>query len=1005
MTQKYPKRLIEVDLPIKRISAHAKREKDMRRGHIPLLHIYPAARPPAACRAVMCASLWPDPVDSSCPAEFRKASCHLLNEFAREAIADRALGTNCDHGTWLRWQGIVNSGGLDSQISSHHNVLRFALLDFIADFAKWENSTSAAYLKVARGITIAANESLNPHSGTNSPLVVDSFAGGGAIPLEAARIGADAFASDTSPVAVILNKVILELIPAFGSDLITEVEAQIAQIKIAADKELGHLYPIDQDGRVPTTYLWSRTIRCEGPGCGATIPLIRSTRIVRKGKRGLYLKLIPKKDRQSVQVELVSSNSAAGTVKRGAATCPICGYTTPVESVRTQLIARRGGAPDSQLLAVATTRQGEQGRSYRTVQPQDLKAIEEAAVEAAHISPYANGDDISPIPSELISLNEIRRISVPLYGLTQWSDLYTPRQIVVLTTFCRLIRDAGATIRSSRGEAFGTAVQICLGLLLDKLADMNTSLCVWQSHAEIPAHLFGRWAIGMVFDFAETNPLAQSSGSPESSGKRLLDGLSVILAAQPKPGHAQMGDATHHAMPDNSVQLFMVDPPYYDAIPYAHLMDFFYVWLRRSVGNVMPDLFATSLIDKETEIVVDRPHNLSTSKKDVLYYERELQKAFADGLRILQDGGIAVVVFASKTTASWEAILKAIVNAGWVITGSWPLDTEMESRVAAQGQARLASSVHLVCRPRVKSGDSKDLTETGDWRDILQELPIRINQWMPRMAKEGVVGADAIFACLGPALEVFSRYARVEKASGEVVSLGEYLEHVWAAVSNQALALVFEGGDATGFEADSRLTAMWLWTIKAPEPTGPEDLSEDDAIADDEPDDKKPRVGGFRLEYDAARKIAQGLGAHLEGMGHLAEVSGDQARLLAVSERTRYLFGKDEEASSQSPTTRKAKLQLNMFTELTESQDPEAAWKEKTVKRIGETTLDRVHQAMILFATGRSEALKRFVVEDGVGQDSKFWRLAQALSALYPSSTDEKRWVDGVLARKKQFGF
>jgi putative DNA methylase len=277
---------------------------------------------------------------------------------------------------------------------------------------------------------------------------------------------------------------------------------------------------------------------------------------------------------------------------------------------------------------------------------------------------------------------------------------------------------------------------------------------------------------------------------------------------------------------------------------------------------------------------------------------------------------------------------------------------------------------------------------------------------MPRLAKEGVVGADAIFACLGPALEVFSRYSRVEKASGETVALGEYLEHVWAAVAREALIMVFAGADATGFEADARLTAMWLWTLKSPDGNGNAQGGGDDEDSDDEQEGKKPKIGGFKLEYDAARKIAQGLGAHLESLTHLVEVSGDQARLLPVPERTKHLFGKDEEEEPAPARGRKKSVaQLNMFAELTESPDAEVAWKEKTVKRVGETTLDRVHQAMILFAAGRGEALKRFVVEDGVGQHSKFWRLAQALSALYPSGTDEKRWVDGVLARKKQFGF
>jgi hypothetical protein len=313
--------------------------------------------------------------------------------------------------------------------------------------------------------------------------------------------------------------------------------------------------------------------------------------------------------------------------------------------------------------------------------------------------------------------------------------------------------------------------------------------------------------------------------------------------------------------------------------------------------------------------------------------------------------------------------------------------------------------VHLVCRPRKLKARAIEPDDAGDWRDVLQELPKRLHEWMPRLADEGVVGADAIFACLGPALEIFSQYSRVEKASGEIVPLKEYLEHVWASVAKEALAMVFKGADTTGFEADARLTAMWLWTLKSPESNGNNVEPETEEGDDEQAEARKAKSGGFTLEYDAARKIAQGLGANLEALDHLIEVSGDQARLLPVSERTRHLFGKDDEEAGKAVGKKKKSAQLDMFVELTESEDAETVWREKTVKRVGETSLDRVHQAMILFAAGRGEALKRFVVEDGVGRDGKFWRLAQALSALYPAGSEEKRWVDGMLARKKQFGF
>ena len=215
---------------------------------------------------------------------------------------------------------------------------------------------------------------------------------------------------------------------------------------------------------------------------------------------------------------------------------------------------------------------------------------------------------------------------------------------------------------------------------------------------------------------------------------------------------------------------------------------------------------------------------------------------------------------------------------------------------------------------------------------------------------------------------------------------------------------MFKGADATGFEPDARLTAMWLWTLNAPTANGNTEGGVEEDADDEDESPKKPKLAGFKLEYDAARKIAQGLGAGLESLTHLVEVKGDEARLLPVAERTRHLFGKDQEEAAR-PVRKKASAQLNMFAELTGSEDAEAVWQEKTVTRVGETTLDRVHQAMILFAAGRGDALKRFVVEDGVGRDGKFWRLAQALSALYPTGTDERRWVEGVMARKKQFGF
>jgi hypothetical protein len=321
--------------------------------------------------------------------------------------------------------------------------------------------------------------------------------------------------------------------------------------------------------------------------------------------------------------------------------------------------------------------------------------------------------------------------------------------------------------------------------------------------------------------------------------------------------------------------------------------------------------------------------------------------------------------------------------------------------------AALASSVHLVCRPR-ENPDGSVTESIGDWRDVLQQLPIRIHEWMPRLAAEGVVGADAIFACLGPALEIFSRYSRVEKASGEQVTLGEYLEQVWAAVAKEALNLVFHGADSSSFEPDARLTAMWFWTLSTGATDNGADAVGENAEATPDDDDapkKSSKLSGYVLEYDAARKISQGLGIHLEKLESLVQVKGDKARLIPVAERMSYLFDTKKGATTNaSPKAKKS--QMSLFEAMGEVLAETPTIQETGVElRAAGTVLDRVHQSMLLFAAGRSEGLKRFLVDEEIGRDQRFWGLAQALSALYPSGSDEKRWVDGVLARKKGLGF
>jgi putative DNA methylase len=1002
ISSNYPKRLIEVDLPIKRISEHARREKSIRHGHISTLHIWWARRPLAACRAVICAALWPDPVDLRCPQEFRKEASRLINEFARKAIADKQLAAHCSQESWTNWQTLSNSGGLDSTKETHWNVLRSALLDFIADFSNWDNSTVAEYLEVSRGLTQSAHEELGGVRGTK-PLVVDPFAGGGSIPLEALRVGADAFASDLNPVAVLLNKVVLEYIPKYGQRLADEIRKWGDWIKDEAEKELAEFYPKDPDGSTPIAYLWARTVVCEGPGCGAEIPLLRSLWLSQRGKHSIAFRLKPDTFTKEIEFEIISgakdSEVGNGTSAGGSATCPVCGFTTPVESVRTQLTTRRGGASSARLTAVVTNRPGQVGQFFRIPTARDEAVAEAAKVELERRS-QAQREGVGLIPNEPI--NHLRGFfNVVLYGMTEWGDLFSPRQALTLATFARLIRELPMMSDDNRNGVV-EAVKTCLALVLDRVAVRCTANCIWDATTGCIMQVFNQGqSLPARWEFAEMSPCIDSGSGWATSIEYTLK-VGEHCRSINAVGHVESASATAHPLPNESAQAVITDPPYYAAIPYADLSDFFYAWLKRSLAGHHKDLLSSPLTEKRRELVSLAHRAAMYREKDNKWFEAEMSVACSEARRICVSEGLGVFVFANKETEAWEAMLASLIAAGWVVTASWPIDTESGNRLRAKESAALASSIHLVCRPREKAADSEvGAKEVGDWRDVLAELPKRIHEWMPRLAIEGIVGADAIFACLGPALEIFSRYDYVEKASGEQVALKEYLEYVWGAVAREALNMIFEGIDVTGFEEDARLTAMWLWTL-----TAGSDGSETDGEtneAEDVNSSKKPKLTGFVLQYDAARKIAQGLGAHLEELASVVEIRGDKARLLPVSERARHLFGKDE---GGSPTKRKGKpKQLSLLDVLGEADTDEGSWGEKYANKLGNTVLDRIHQSMILFAAGRGEALKRFLVTDGAGQDQRFWRLAQALSALYPKGTDERRWVEGVLARKKGLGF
>ncbi|MGH7067083.1 MAG: DUF1156 domain-containing protein [Acetobacteraceae bacterium] len=1025
MIPKACRRLAEVDFPIAVVSRHAAREKSIRHGHPSTLHLWWARRPLASCRAMLLALLWPDPCDPLCPEEFKSAARTRLPE------------AGCNPGTT-------------------DQDLRRALLRFIGQFADWDLAANPTCLGIGRALVAAAH-------GPEPPLVVDPFAGGGSIPLEALRVGCEAFASDLNPVACLILKVMLEDIPRRGPALAEELRKAGREIKRVAERDLQGLYPADPDGATPIAYLWARTVHCEAPDCGAEIPLVRSFWLCRKRNRMRALRYQIVREAASaspspptplpegvgatvstgpfgrgqgegpgrppavgVEFEIFSPATehevSAGTVTRAKARCLCCGVVLAPDRVRAQLAAQRGGADvvfnaagarigGATLLAVVTLRPGGSGRHYRLPTPQDYQAVRDAEARlAALLQAWEQGgrQGLCPVPDEPTPTGggsgAGRAFSVQRYGMLQWGDLFTARQKLALVTICGKV------------TAIPT-VGVMLGLSFSRWTDIFNAFCRWESSKTQVRNLFTRQAIPMIWDFAENCFSAEQAGDFEVTMRTMAE----VAEAWPgsRAGEVLRADAASQPLPSDSATVWFSDPPYYDAIPYADLSDFFYVWLKRALpGHPLlrdPDDAANPLTPKQHEAVQDETKCHDGRPKDRAWFEEKMGKAFAEGRRVAREDGIGAVVFAHKTTEGWEALLSGMIQGGWVITGSWPIATEMGSRLRARDSAALATSVHLVCRPR------PDEAGTGDWADVLRELPRRVGEWMDRLQAEGVRGADLVFACIGPALEIFSRHARVETAEGEEITLPKYLEKVWEVVGRSALEKVLGTAEAAPrngaigvLEEDARLTALFLWTLQSTDGQAapPESADAEEPGPDDEDEAGPPsRARGPTLIFDVVRRFAQPLGIALEQwQGRIIETAKGVVRLLPVAERARQLFGVEGAEGLALRLEREASAAANpqglLFPEMAAGPPRAAPLKARASHRDladpavsparEATTLDRVHAAMLLQAAGRANALRTLIrAEQERGSD--FLRLANALSALYPGGAEEKRLLDAML--------
>ncbi|WP_433315601.1 DUF1156 domain-containing protein [Micromonospora sp. CA-269861] len=775
------RKLIEVSLPLEDINRESAREKSVRHGHPSTLHLWWARRPLAAARAVLFAQLVDDP--SSHPDRF--------------------------------------------PTEDEQKVERRRLHDMIRKLVLWDNVGNERLLR-------EAHEEILRSTGERPPAILDPFAGGGTIPLEAQRLGLEADASDLNPVAVLINKALIQIPARFAgrspvfpglaksrmgewqraSGLAEDVYYYGAWLRSRAEERIGHLYPTAKldDGSTATViaWIWARTVPCPNPGCGIQMPLVGSWWLGKKKGKEAYIipRIVPDGTEPSGRrfAYAIGRGAASaperdrdGTVGRAGATCLACGTTAELSYIRSR---GSGDGLGAQLMAVVA-----EGNRQRIYLPPSEEHIHAANVSAPLDTPQG---DLAYMP---------RDIKAPLYGMRSFSHLFTNRQLVTLTCLSdlvveargRILADAMATgmepgDRLAEGgtgaAAYADAITIYLGLGISKASDYHNSLCAWRSDVknEGIGHLFSRQAIPMVWDYCEANPLSKSSGN-------LLDQFSWIakvLRRVPAAPAAKVIQADASSR-DYRGGLISTDPPYYGNIIYSDLSDFFYVWLRRSLSDVYPQIFATMLVPKVDELVAN-PYRQGGVEAASQHFENGFRDVFTRAREAANDDFPIAVYYAFKqqelesegvTSTGWATILEGMINAGWTITATWPIRSEMSNRMIASGKNALASSIVLALRPR------SETASVTNRRGFLAALKAELPQALAEMQQGAIAPVDLAQATIGPGMAAFTRYARVVESDGSPMTVRTAL-----ALINQALDEVLAEQDGD-LDADSRFCLKW----------------------------------------------------------------------------------------------------------------------------------------------------------------------------------------------------
>lgn len=779
------KKLIEVALPLDDINAASAREKSIRHGHPSTLHLWWARRPLAAARAVIWSSLVDDP--SAHPEEFP-----TVEEQAAE---------------------------------------RERLFGILRELVVWENSNNDRVLN-------AAKAEIKRSMGDDLPPLLDPFAGGGAIPLEAQRLGLKAYAQDLNPVAVSINKAMIEIPPLFADKFAVNPEARgkltnggwSGNAGLAADvkyygtwmkeeaaQRIGHMYPkvrvpAEQGGGEATViaWLWARTVKCPNPACGHEAILVRSFDLSKKKGKEWHVESVC--EGGEVRFEVAPGKAMHdGTVNRRGATCVHCGAPIAFDHIREE---SREGRMGAKLMAIVA--EGQRGRIY--IAPDEVQI---AAADVPMPDDYPQGK-LAYYPGHL---------NTNVYGLDEFWKLFTNRQLTALTTFSELVGEAqkkaeadataaglpddgvGLADGGTGARAYGEAIGVYLANLVDQLANHNSSICSWHAGNTQLRNVFSRQAIPMTWDYAESNPFCNSSGCFDNLFIRMTEAFQGLPSIVSKPGIVRQFDAQS----DNGMRNIVVstDPPYYDNIGYADLSDFFYVWLRQSLRRTYPRLFSTMLVPKHEELVAT-PYRESRGKDGARdFFEEGMFSTFKQICKYACDDVPVTIYYAFKqsetestndveSTAStgWETMLSAIIRAGFSITGTWPMRTEMGSRMIASGTNALASSIVLVCRKRPEDAPM------GTRRDFVMSLKRELGSALDKLRSSNIAPVDLAQSAIGPGIGMYSRFSQVLEADGSPMTVRAALQLI-----NQEVDAYFSDQDGE-LDRESRF-CVDLYTQKA----------------------------------------------------------------------------------------------------------------------------------------------------------------------------------------------